>query len=103
MDAEGPRTVRPRRGTAGLDARAKQLTDASATVSPLDAAQNLRRVAARLKRVEDDPMFRMFIGRPEKQTLRLTGSAVVRTDRTRLSTEMLGCLLNAMLTKRSAR
>ncbi|MDA9430492.1 hypothetical protein XH88_01555 [Bradyrhizobium sp. CCBAU 51627] len=48
-----------------LEARAKQLTHPSTTLSRLDSAQNLRRVAARLKRIEDDPMFRMFIGRCE--------------------------------------
>jgi hypothetical protein len=48
-----------------LERRAKRATDASTTLSLLQAAKNLRRVGARLKRIEDDPVFRVFIGRRE--------------------------------------
>lgn len=50
---------------ADLERRAKQAIDPSTTLTLLAAAQNLRRVAARLKRIEDDPIFRMYVGRRE--------------------------------------
>ncbi len=47
-----------------LERRGKRdVTEPTTALSLLEAAQNLRRVAARLKWIEDDPAFREFIGR----------------------------------------
>ncbi len=47
--------------------RTRRSTDAAATLSLRVRAQKLRRVAIRLKQVEDDPTFRMFVRRGQKE------------------------------------